>query len=103
MTRPKKWFMTENDGHGGGIVLRNCDGLLKKPNALQPLGRISSVTVADAESSKYAQSVLVSLFYWRLKCSPHSSMVTFLSTILATPSLVPSRPTHGEEGASGNY
>ena len=43
MTRPKKWFMEENDVPGGGIVLKNSDGLLKKPNTHQPLGRISGV------------------------------------------------------------
>lgn len=61
MTRPKKWFMDESDGPEKGVVLKNSDGLLKKPNASQPLGRISCVTVADADSSKYPESVLVSL------------------------------------------
>ena len=59
MTRPKKWFMDDSEGSGRGVVLKNADGLLKKPNASQPLGRVSSVTVADADSSKYPQSVQV--------------------------------------------
>lgn len=51
--------MDDNDWSVKGIVLRNADGLLKKPNASQPLGRISDVSVADLDSSKYPQSLMV--------------------------------------------
>lgn len=60
MTRPKKWFMDYSDGPGKDVVLKNADGPIKKPNASQPLGRVSNVTVAESDSSKYPQSVLVS-------------------------------------------
>ena len=61
MTRPKKWFMDPYiDGAVKGVVLKNADGLLRKPNASQPLGRISAVSIADSDSLKYPQSILVS-------------------------------------------
>lgn len=62
MTRPKKWYLEENLADGpearnteAGIVIKNAQGLLKKPNASQPLGRGCSVSVAEAQ----ADSVLV--------------------------------------------
>ena len=48
------------DGAVKGVVLKNADGLLRKPNASQPLGRISAVSIADSDSSKYPQRILVS-------------------------------------------
>ena len=59
MTRPKKWYLDEEsiseaDPEGAatptrrGIVLKNSEGLLKKPNAIQPLGRINSVSTSDS-------------------------------------------------------
>lgn len=50
-----------DDVDGKGVVLKNTDGLLKKPNASQPLGRISSVAVAEADAAKYPHSVVVCL------------------------------------------
>ena len=58
--------MDDSEGPGKGVVLKNADGLLKKPNASQPLGRVSSVTIADTDSSKYPQSVQVR--YICLRC-----------------------------------
>ena len=48
------------DGAVKGVVLKNADGLLRKPNASQPLGRISAVSIADSDSLKYPQSILAS-------------------------------------------
>ena len=59
MPRPKKWYLDEEaisevefDSGASptqwGIVLKNSEGLLKKPNASQPLGRINSVSTSDS-------------------------------------------------------
>lgn len=60
MTRPKKWYLDEEttsevESDSGassstqrGIVLKNSEGLIKKPNATQPLGRINSVSTSDS-------------------------------------------------------
>jgi len=45
MTRPKKWFLSESSD---SIILKNADGPIKKPNATQPMGRILSVSAAEA-------------------------------------------------------
>ena len=80
MTRPKKWYMDDYDEPVKGIVLRNADGLLKKPNASQPLGCISEVTFADLDSSKYPQSLMVIIIHFKVlyavlgaKCSYEAS------------------------------
>ena len=50
MPRAKKWFLAEDDesSHENAnrqLVLKNADGLLKKPYASQVLGRIKDVSI----------------------------------------------------------
>ena len=49
MTRPKKWFLdkTESSSEDRGIVIKNSEGLLKKPNVTQPLGCLGSCSTSD--------------------------------------------------------
>ena len=44
MTRPKRWFLAEDDD--GAVVVKNNEGLVKKPNAIRPLGKILTVSLA---------------------------------------------------------
>ena len=50
MPRPKKWFLGIGDGEnasGGAqryLVVKTTEGLLKKPYASEPLGRIKDVS-----------------------------------------------------------
>ena len=54
MPRAKKWFLAEADKEasntdlpgpaGCHLVLKNADGLLKKPSASETLGRIKEVS-----------------------------------------------------------
>ena len=67
MTRPKKWFLEENLA---GIIIKNAEGPLKKPNASHPLGNISSVSEAPGKSD----SVLVSI----LKMCMEGEIVVFV-------------------------
>ena len=49
MTRPKRWFLAEDDD--GAVVVKNNDGLVKKPNAIRPLGKILTVSLRSSECS----------------------------------------------------
>ena len=42
MMRPKRWFLAEDDD--GAVVVKNNNGLVKKPNAIRPLGKIVTVS-----------------------------------------------------------
>ena len=41
MTRPKKWFLVQDTDQSP--VIKNTNGLIKKPNAVRPLGKIIEV------------------------------------------------------------
>lgn len=55
MTRPKKWYLqladkgtdhqeSSNEGAYQNVVLVNSEGLMKKPNAREPLGNVENVS-----------------------------------------------------------
>ena len=44
MTRPKRWYLAEDADKA--VVLKNNDGLIKKPNAARPLGKVLTVSSA---------------------------------------------------------
>ena len=61
MTRPKKWFLVEDNDKS--VVIKNTDGLIKKPNAAQPLGKVITVRAG----------IIISLFpvyYIVIRCGP---------------------------------
>ena len=64
MTRPKKWHL-DVSGEDAGIILKNTNGPLKKPNATCALGEILKVTVATGESKGKLtedEALLVSIY-----------------------------------------
>ena len=42
MTRPKRWFLVQDTD--SAVVIKNTDGLIKKPNAARPLGKVVEVS-----------------------------------------------------------
>lgn len=48
MTRQKKWHLEESESDGKGVILKSAGGEIRKPNAAQPLGCVSDVSVAEA-------------------------------------------------------
>lgn len=44
MTRPKRWFVAAAEEDDKALVIENNDGLVKKPNAIRPLGKILMVS-----------------------------------------------------------
>ena len=42
MTRPKRWFLVQDTD--STIVIKNTEGLIKKPNASRPLGKVVEVS-----------------------------------------------------------
>ena len=45
MTRPKRWFLAAAEDDDKALVIKNNDGLIKKPNAIRPLGKVITVSI----------------------------------------------------------
>ena len=45
MTRSKRWFLAAAEDDDKALVIKNSDGLVKKPNAIRPLGKIITVSM----------------------------------------------------------
>lgn len=71
MPRPKKWFLAveDEDNSGDGaqryLVVKSTDGLLKKPYASEPLGRIKDVSFNIISR---VHNILITLYHTLINC-----------------------------------
>ena len=67
MTRPKRWFLVQDTD--STIVIKNTDGLIEKPNASRPLGKVVEVS-GDTRLEcvyKYLHPILTLVSYQKMQ------------------------------------
>ena len=70
MTRPKRWFLVQDTD--SAVVIKNTDGLIKKPNAARPLGKV--VEVSGDTRLECVCKYLHHIFYFTL-CLVYPTMI----------------------------
>ena len=67
MTRPKRWFLVQDTD--STFVIKNTDGLIKKPNASRPLRKVVEVS-GDTRLEcvyKYLHAILTLVSYQKMQ------------------------------------